>query len=64
MTWKKTKHAKEAWESVPAKYRASAECLPCHSTGYGEATRFQGRGLDAESGRHDLRSVPRPWQQA
>ena len=41
MSWKKTKHAKEAWESMPAKYRTSAECLPCHATGYGEATGFK-----------------------
>ena len=41
MTWKKTKHAKEAWESVTAKYRASAECLPCHTTGYGQPTGFK-----------------------
>jgi hypothetical protein len=41
MTWKKTKHAKEAWESVPAKYRTSAECLPCHTTGYGQPTGFK-----------------------
>jgi hypothetical protein len=41
MSWKKTKHAKEAWESVPAKYRASAECLPCHTTGYGQPTGFK-----------------------
>ena len=41
MTWKKTKHAKEAWESVPAKYRTSAECLACHATGYGKPTGFK-----------------------
>jgi len=41
MTWKKTKHAKEAWESMAAKYRTDAECLPCHSTGYGEPTGFK-----------------------
>ena len=41
MSWKKTKHAKEAWESVPAKYRTSAECLACHATGYGEPTGFK-----------------------
>ncbi len=41
MTWKKTKHAKEAWESMPAKYRATPECVVCHATGYGEATGFK-----------------------
>jgi len=41
MAWKKTKHAKEAFESVPAKYRGTAECLICHSTGYGAATGFK-----------------------
>jgi hypothetical protein len=41
MSWKKTKHAKEAWESMPAKYRASAECLACHATGYGDPTGFK-----------------------
>jgi hypothetical protein len=33
--WKKSKHAKEAWESVPKKYQADPECLKCHVTGYG-----------------------------
>jgi mono/diheme cytochrome c family protein len=41
MTWKKTKHAKEAWESMPAKYRATPECVICHATGYGEPTGFK-----------------------
>jgi hypothetical protein len=35
MVWKKTKHGKEAWESVPAKYQSDPECLKCHVTGYG-----------------------------
>ena len=41
MSWKKTKHAKEAWESVPEKYRADPECVKCHATGYGQATGFK-----------------------
>lgn len=39
--WKKSKHAKEAWESVPAKYRTNAECLACHTTGFGRETGFK-----------------------
>jgi hypothetical protein len=41
MSWKKTKHAKEAWESVSAKYQTSAECLACHATGYGQPSGFK-----------------------
>lgn len=41
MSWKKTKHAKDAWDSVPEKYRADAACLACHATGYGQATGFK-----------------------
>jgi hypothetical protein len=40
MAWKKTKHAKEAWESVPEKYRADPNCVNCHATGYGQPTGF------------------------
>jgi hypothetical protein len=40
-SWKKTKHAKEAWESVPAKYQADPECVKCHATGYGQPSGFK-----------------------
>jgi mono/diheme cytochrome c family protein len=40
-SWKQTKHATDAWEKVPAKYRAAAECVVCHTTGYGTATGFK-----------------------
>jgi hypothetical protein len=40
-TWKKTKHAKEAWDSVPAKYRTDPNCINCHATGFGQATGFK-----------------------
>jgi hypothetical protein len=39
--WKKSKHAKEAWESVPAKYKADPKCINCHSTGYGQPSGFK-----------------------
>lgn len=41
MSWKKTKHAKEAFESVPAKYKADPECIKCHTTGYGAPTGYK-----------------------
>jgi hypothetical protein len=37
MQWKKTKHGKDAWEKVPAKYQSDPQCLKCHVTGYGAA---------------------------
>ena len=40
-SWKKTKHAKEAWESVPAKYQTDPDCLKCHATGYGQPSGFK-----------------------
>ena len=41
MAWKKTKHAKEAFECLAAKYQADPQCINCHSTGYGAATGFK-----------------------
>jgi hypothetical protein len=39
MDWKKTSHSK-AFEILPAKYRTDADCLKCHTTGFGEPTGF------------------------
>ena len=39
-TWKKSKHGKDAWESVPTKYRGAPECLKCHVTAYGAASGY------------------------
>jgi hypothetical protein len=41
MSWKKTKHATDAFAKLPAKYKADASCLTCHSTGFGAATGFK-----------------------
>lgn len=41
MTWKKSKHGKDAWESLPAKYRTDAKCVTCHTTGFGQETGFK-----------------------
>jgi hypothetical protein len=35
MSWKKTKHATDAWSKVAAKYQKDPACLKCHVTGYG-----------------------------
>ncbi len=40
-SWKKTKHAKEAFEKVPKKYLANAECMICHATGFGASTGYK-----------------------
>jgi len=40
LTWSKTKHAK-SFDLLPDKYQTDAECLPCHTTGFGEATGFK-----------------------
>jgi hypothetical protein len=39
MSWRDTKHAK-AFDNLPAKYRADATCLKCHTTGHGQPTGF------------------------
>lgn len=41
MAWKKSKHAKDAWDAMPEKYRTDPECLKCHATGFGQATGFK-----------------------
>jgi hypothetical protein len=40
MKWRQTPHAK-AFEIMPAKYRTDANCLKCHSTGFGHPTGFK-----------------------
>jgi hypothetical protein len=41
LAWRQTKHAK-AFEILPAKYKADASCLKCHTTGHGQATGYSG----------------------
>jgi hypothetical protein len=41
LKWRQTKHAK-GFDILPAKYRADASCLKCHTTGFGEPTGYQG----------------------
>ncbi len=38
--WKQDGHAK-AFEILPAKYREDAECLTCHTTGFGTPTGYK-----------------------
>jgi hypothetical protein len=40
MVWRTTPHAK-AFEIMPEKYRTDANCLKCHSTGFGQPTGFK-----------------------
>ncbi|HYW78593.1 MAG TPA: cytochrome c family protein [Thermoguttaceae bacterium] len=39
LTWSKTKHAK-SFDLLPESYQTNAECLHCHSTGFGTDTGF------------------------
>jgi hypothetical protein len=39
MAWRQTPHAK-AFDILPAKYRADAMCLKCHTTGHGQPSGF------------------------
>lgn len=39
-TWKKDEHSK-AFEILPAKYREDADCLKCHTTGFGTPTGYK-----------------------
>ena len=47
--WKQTKHAK-GFEILPAKYRKDAECLKCHSTGFGEPSGFKDASTSSLAG--------------
>jgi hypothetical protein len=38
--WRQDKHA-QAFEILPAKYKADPECLKCHTTGFGKETGFK-----------------------
>ena len=40
-TWKKTKHATDAFAKLPEKYQADVNCINCHTTGYGQETGFK-----------------------
>ena len=40
LKWRPTKHAK-SFELLPAKFQADANCLKCHTTGFGHPTGFK-----------------------
>lgn len=42
-TWRESKHA-HAFDILPAKYRQDAECLKCHTTGFGHASGYKDEG--------------------
>jgi mono/diheme cytochrome c family protein len=46
MSWNKTAHAK-AFTLLTAKYESNAECLKCHTTGYGEPSGFKDKASTA-----------------
>ncbi len=41
LKWRQDKHSK-AFDILPAKYKQDAECLKCHTTGYGHETGYKG----------------------
>ena len=41
MAWKKTKHATDAFKCLAEKYQTAADCLKCHTTGYGAETGYK-----------------------
>lgn len=49
MSWKKTGHSK-AFDLLTAKYESNAECLKCHTTGYGEPTGYKDASSTALEG--------------
>jgi hypothetical protein len=41
MSWKKSKHSTDSFKVLPEKHQADKECLPCHTTGFGQPTGFK-----------------------
>ena len=40
LLWRKTKHA-QAFEILPARYKADSSCLQCHTTGHGQPSGYK-----------------------